>query len=94
MEILCPVCEHEFPEQDLEEGAVLECEACRSVFEVVNLEPLELLLVESGEGVQVECPRCGHVFQVLDEDVASCPECGRQFAVHVDEMDEEEEDWE
>ncbi len=88
MEVLCPVCEAELAHDELEEGAILECEACHAVVEVVSLEPLELLLIEGGEGLMVECPRCGFVFKTYEDGYALCPECGHQFAIDEEPLEE------
>lgn len=88
MEVYCPVCGVELATEALEEGQVLECDACHAVFEVVRLEPLELLLVEGGEGVRVECPRCGFVFKTYDEGYAICPECGHRFELEEESLEE------
>jgi len=89
MEVLCPVCQSEMALEAPEEGMLVECEACHAVIEIASIEPLELLLVEAGEGVTVECPRCGLVFKAFDEGYAVCPDCGHRFALEEEPFEEE-----
>ncbi len=46
----CPECENELDIEvdDVEEGDVITCEECGSEFEVVGVDPLELVRVEDG----------------------------------------------
>ena len=87
--IECPVCQAELEVEDVAEGQLIECDACHAVVEVMSVKPLELMLVEAGEGRSVECPRCGTVFTSYDVEIAVCPECG-----YTVRLNEEEEDWE
>lgn len=46
----CPECENELDIEvdEVEEGDVITCEECGSEFEVVGVDPLELVRVEDG----------------------------------------------
>ena len=46
----CPECENDLDVEvdDLEEGDVIACDECGSEYEVVGVEPLELVRVDGG----------------------------------------------
>lgn len=90
VEVTCTVCHEPMyvaasDYDSLQEGDVIECENCDAMLEVVQLEPLELLVIEGGEAVYTaDCPRCGTPNDVeapagdLPEEV-ECVECGHVF---------------
>ncbi|AEB11420.1 hypothetical protein [Marinithermus hydrothermalis] len=95
-ELECPVCGEILAlEEDvlevLNEGDLLECEACSAVVEVMSLDPLEIMVVEGGHGFFVDCPRCEAAIEVEEEGPVVCPECGFTFRPDWSDVEEEEE---
>ena len=100
--ISCPSCGEslEFSPQDLDtlaEYDLIECPACAAELEVVQLDPLEVLVIEGGENHEyfVDCPRCESSIAVHKNDEGesvTCEECGYRFVpdwTDIHDADEE-----
>src|SRR6266481_6046751 len=46
--VLCPECETNLDEEEVDEGEIVSCPECGTDFEVVTTSPLELKAVEAG----------------------------------------------
>jgi DNA-directed RNA polymerase subunit RPC12/RpoP len=81
----------------MSEGDVIECENCDAVLEIIQLEPLELLVVEGGEALfTTDCPHCGTSLELEEtDDQVECPNCLRSFNPDWSEVkdDYNDEDW-
>ncbi len=96
LSVECPVCNEPLVITGdvlahLDEGSLLECEACHAVVEVALLEPLTLRVVQAGEGFFVDCPRCMTPIEVEGEGPITCPECGFTFKPDWGDVEVEEE---